>query len=415
MFKKDSVLLYSFGVGVFLITGLVYWNYFTPEWRGYQEEFQEMVEQKYGAERVAQIPRGLQQIWVKDLDRVDRCITCHQGMEWKGLDSAPNPFKSHPQEILKKHPLSQYGCTSCHGGQGFATDMEAAHGFVEHWEEPLLGKQVSDLYLIRDRKAMMQVNCNICHRYDRETKGADYINQAKQLVQQKNCRACHAIHNRGGTIGPDLTYVGDKSPEQYDYSRLLGVKTAFAWHVAHIQNPKALVPETVMPNFSFNSRDAQALGLLVMSWRRANIPARYISGAQVAEKQSPEEIERERQMLEGEGAFFVKKGCFACHSVESLGVASSSKIGPDLSDAVTDVQSRFGKSLEDFLNNPTGTMAVVLSTQIQLSDEEKQEAVAKLKIAFQKKAEKLTQPAVEQKGQPEQKSQSEQKGQPPKK
>jgi cytochrome c2 len=400
VFKKDSVLLYTFGVGVFLITAFIFWDNFTPEWRGYQAEFQEMVEQKYGAGRVAQIPEGLQQIWVKDLDRVDRCVTCHQGMEWKGLDSAPHPFRSHPQEILKKHPLNQYGCTVCHGGQGFATDTEAAHGFVEHWEEPLMGKQVSDLYLVRDRKAMMQVNCNVCHRYDRETKGADYINIAKKLVQEKNCRACHAINERGGTIGPDLTYVGDKSPEQYDYSRMLGVKTAFAWHVAHIQNPKALVPETVMPNFGFNSRDAQALGLLVMSWKRANLPVRYISGAQIAEKQSPEEAERERQMLEGEGAFFVKKGCFACHSVESLGVTSASKIGPDLSDAVTDVQSRFGKSLEDFLNNPTGTMAVVLSTQIQLSDEEKQEAVAKLKVAYQKKAEKQTQPAAQQEGQP---------------
>ena len=60
MFRKDTVLLYAFGVGVFLITGFIFWNYFTPEWRGYQEEFQEMVEQKYGAERVAQIPKGLQ-------------------------------------------------------------------------------------------------------------------------------------------------------------------------------------------------------------------------------------------------------------------------------------------------------------------------------------------------------------------
>jgi hypothetical protein len=105
-------------------------------------------------------------------------------------------------------------------------------------------------------------------------------------------------------------------------------------------------------------------------------------------------------MLEGVCAFFVKKGCFVCHSVESLGVTSASKIGPDLSIAVTDVQSRFGKSLEDFLSNPSGTMAVVLSTQIQLSDEEKQEAVAKLKVAFQKKAEKEAKPAVENKGQP---------------
>ena len=401
MFKKDSVLLYSFGGLAFIITGFIFWNYFTPEWKGYQEEFQEMVEQKYGAQRAAAVPRGLQQIWVKDLDRVDRCVTCHQGMEWKGLDNAPQPFKSHPQEILKKHPLDQYGCTSCHGGQGFATDMESAHGFVEHWEEPLLGKQVSDLYLVKDRRALMQMNCNTCHRFDRETKGADFINQAKQLVAEKNCRACHTINGRGGTIGPDLTYVGNKSPEQYDYSRMLGVKTAFGWHVAHIQNPKSLVPETVMPNFGFNSREAQGLALLMMSWRRTAIPAHYMSGVKFTEQQTAEEIEKEKRMLEGEGAFFVKKGCFVCHSVSTLGVESASKIGPDLSEAVTDVQARFGKQLEDFLNNPTGTMAVVLSTQIILSPEEKREALEKLKIAYQRKIEQQAQSAAAQKTQPQ--------------
>jgi cytochrome c2 len=392
-FRIDSLLLSVFAAVILIITSVLFWNYYTPEWKDYQDEFQGLVAKKFGTERAAQAPRGLQQIWVKDLDRVDRCVTCHQGMEWKGLDGVAHPFKSHPQEILKKHALNRYGCTACHGGQGYATDMESAHGFIEHWEEPLLGRQVSDLYLIKDRKAMMQMNCNVCHRYDRETSGADYINQAKLLVQTKNCRACHMINGRGGVIGPDLAYVGDKSPEQYDYSRMLGVKTGFAWHVSHLQNPKALVPETVMPNFGFNSKDAQSLALLVMSWKRANIPASYRPGFKLAESQTPEEAEKEKQMLTGEGAFFVKKGCFACHSVSAFDIRAAAEIGPDLSFAVSDVQSRFGKTLEDFLANPTGTMAVVLSTQIQLTNEEKQEAVTKLKSAYEKKMKSQSQAA----------------------
>ena len=393
MYQKDSIKLYGFGAVALLVTGFLYWRYLTPEWKDYQLEFQDFVAEKFGEERARRLPTGLQQIWIKELNRVDRCTTCHQAMEWKGLENAPNPFRAHPREILAPHPVNQFGCTSCHGGQGYATDTEAAHGFAEHWEEPLLGKQLSDTYLVKDKRALMQVNCNSCHRYDRETKGADFINHAKQLVQEKTCRACHAINGRGGAIGPDLTFVGDKSPEQYDYSRISGVRSAFAWHTAHFQNPKSLVPTTVMPDFNFSTRDAQALTLLALSWKRTTWPARYIPGAQPADRPTPEEAERERRMLEGEGAFFVKKGCFTCHAVSTLGVASASKIGPDLSDAVADVQSRFGKTLEDFLHNPTGTMSVVLSTQIILTEAEKREAIEKLKIAYQKKLEQQAQPA----------------------
>ncbi len=384
MYRKDSVWLYACGTAILLLGVFLYWSYLEPEWKDYQGEFRDLVLEKFGRDRVAQIPVGLQQIWVQDLHRVDRCTTCHQGMEWKGMESAPNPFKAHPKELLRSHPLQQYGCTICHAGQGYASEVESAHGFAENWDEPLLGKRLSDLYLIRDKGALLQIQCNRCHRFDRQTRGADFINRAKQLVQEKGCRACHTINGRGGVIGPDLTAVGDKAPEQYDYSRISGVKTAFAWHVEHLQNPKALVLETVMPNFGFSTNDAKALASLVMSWKREELPVRYIPGAAPADRPTPEEAEKEKQMLTGEGSFFVKKGCFICHSVSSFGIESATKIGPDLALAATDVQSRFGRTLEDFLAAPTGTMAVVLSTQIQLTPEEKREAVEKLKSAYEK-------------------------------
>jgi cytochrome c551/c552 len=247
----------------------------------------------------------------------------------------------------------------------------------------MLGVGLGEAYtIVEDKAALMQMSCNVCHRYDRETKGADFVNHAKRLVQEKGCRACHVINGRGGTIGPDLTYVGDKAPEQYEYGRLSGQKTAFAWHVAHFKDPRALVQDTVMPNFHFNTKDAQALSILALSWRKSPVPASFVPGLPRTDPQTPEEKEQERRMQEGPGAWFVKTGCFVCHSISVYGVVSPAQIGPDLSTAVEDVQTRFGRTLDDFLREPTGTMSVVLSRQIVLSPEEKAFAVQKLHEAF---------------------------------
>jgi hypothetical protein len=87
-------------------------------------------------------------------------------------------------------------------------------------------------------------------------------------------------------------------------------------------------------------------------------------------------------MRTGPGAWFVKTGCFVCHSVSAFGVKSPAQIGPDLSSAVEDVQSRFGRTIDDFLAAPTGTMSVVLTRQIILTPEQKQEAIRNLRSAF---------------------------------
>jgi hypothetical protein len=78
-------------------------------------------------------------------------------------------------------------------------------------------------------------------------------------------------------------------------------------------------------------------------------------------------------------AIFLAKGCPQCHSISALGVKSPAEIGPDLTIAYEDVQSRFSVPLEEFLHNPTGTMQVVLSSQIQLSSAERDSIIHILK------------------------------------
>lgn len=381
--KRDRPILAVIGVLLVIAAVLFTRNDREHEWRYYQYAFKQLVGEKLGADKAKTAPSGLQQIWVPSLGRADRCVTCHQAVTWKGFETAAEPFRTHPVEPLTNHPIEKFGCTSCHGGQGWAVDAEPAHGPIEHWEEPMLGRELGAAYSIVDNKAaLMQMNCNTCHRYDRETKGAEMINLAKRVVTDKGCRACHAINNRGGTIGPDLTFVGDKAPEQYDYGRLSGQKTAFAWHVAHLKDPRALVSDTVMPNFNLTTKEAQAVAMLILSWRKSPVPAAMVPGTPRTDPQNAEEKLAEEAMKTGPGAWFVKTGCFVCHSIAALGVKSPAQIGPDLSNAVEDVQSRFGRTIDDFLAAPTGTMSVVLSRQIILSPAEKAVAIEKLRDAF---------------------------------
>ena len=381
--RLDRPVLAIIGLVLVASTAFFAWSDRQHDYKYYQFAFKELVTEKFGAEQAATVKTGLHQIWVPELGRADRCVICHQGTLWKGLESAEEPFRTHPLEPLKNHPIEKFGCSACHGGQGWAIDVDEAHGELAHWEEPLLGSELGEEYSLVDNKsALMQMNCNVCHRYDRETRGAEAINHAKKLVQEKGCRACHVINGRGGTIGPDLTSVGDKAPEQYEYGRLSGQKTAFAWHVAHFKDPRALVQDTVMPNFHLSTKDAQALSMLVLSWKKVPLAVSYRPDALRTDPQTPEERAAEEKMKTGPGAWFVQTGCFVCHSIAALGVKSPAQIGPDLSIAVTDVQSRFGRTVDDFFMNPTGTMSVVLSRQIILNTEQRKVAIGKLREAF---------------------------------
>jgi mono/diheme cytochrome c family protein len=67
----------------------------------------------------------------------------------------------------------------------------------------------------------------------------------------------------------------------------------------------------------------------------------------------------------------VEKGCQQCHGIERLGVSAVSAIGPDLSDAATNVVSRYGRDIRSFMDQPSGTMQLVLSQQIVLTPAER--------------------------------------------
>jgi hypothetical protein len=76
---------------------------------------------------------------------------------------------------------------------------------------------------------------------------------------------------------------------------------------------------------------------------------------------------------------FLTKGCPQCHAISALQVVSPTSAGPDLTVAATDVRSRFNTSLDSFMQQPTGTMQIVLSSMIQLTPAERDSIVKLLR------------------------------------
>jgi cytochrome c2 len=357
----------------------------TPEWKYYQSEFRTIIAENISDVDPATLPSGIQQIWVEKLDRVDRCTTCHLGINWRGLEDVEQPWTSHPMPaILTSHSIEEFGCTVCHGGQGYALTEHDAHGFVEHWEEPLLSDIAASEYDPRNPPPLHEIKCNFCHRYERSTEGMPYINQAKQFVRDKGCKICHVINGSGGKLGPDLSHEGDKHAEGFDFSNLVSEQlTVFNWHIKHFQSPPTIVPGSIMPEMNFQSTEAQALAMLAMSWRDdSDLPRAFLPGVDLKDEMMPDEVERDRRMREGDGAFFVEHSCFVCHSVKAFDIKSPTDKGPDLSLAPDDVRARFNKTVEEFLFDPTGTMKIILESQIVLSDEEKWQAIEKIMKAY---------------------------------
>ena len=75
---------------------------------------------------------------------------------------------------------------------------------------------------------------------------------------------------------------------------------------------------------------------------------------------------------------FERNDCDACHTIVALGVTARDSTAPDLSLAATRVPALYGVSLARFLEEPTGTMAVVLDLEIRLSPADRDTIVATL-------------------------------------
>jgi len=136
-------------------------------------------------DKAAILPGGVQQIWARSCRGPTAATTCHQAVNYKGFEQAEHPYRRIRSNRLKTHPLEDYAA-HVPRRPGLGHRHGAAHGEVAHWEEPLLSRTLGEEYTLAGNKnALMQMNCNTCHRYDRETRAPMPSNLAKRLVNEK--------------------------------------------------------------------------------------------------------------------------------------------------------------------------------------------------------------------------------------
>jgi cytochrome c2 len=179
---------------------------------------------------------------------VDRCASCHMGIDDPKFLNENQPHTAHPNlELiggsLSPHPFNEFGCTSCHSGRsrgtGFSStvhmpfdteekkDWEEKYDWemMHHWLQPMFPSEYS------------QAGCFKCHTEQPYLKGAEKLQLGITLIKKNGCNACHYIEDipKDYNIGPDLTQVNKKFNKEW----------AFKW----IKNPQSFRYDTKMPHF----------------------------------------------------------------------------------------------------------------------------------------------------------------------
>jgi cytochrome c551/c552 len=213
-------------VGVLVVVG--YYRDEYREWKDYQRKYiQEEIRRAATPQAkdalAERIPVEVRQIVLPELNRVDRCTTCHIAVEDPSYGGYPQPLSYHP--LHEQHPFEKFGCTICHRGQGRATTTVTPTATWRTGTSRCCRWNTS-----RPPAANATKPLTIRPRPE--------LAQGEQVFETSGCRGCHKLGGTGGIIGPELDKVGARrSPE---------------WLKKHFIAPASATPGSVMPPQKFS-------------------------------------------------------------------------------------------------------------------------------------------------------------------
>jgi mono/diheme cytochrome c family protein len=326
----------ALGLAFLAIFAWVFFGEYFAEWRGRQAEFRRIegeVKDPH-ALSIASPVEGIRQVWIEDLDRVDRCTTCHLGADDPDFAKARQPFRTHSGNWLRTHRPDRFGCTTCHGGQGEATTYrEAAHQPIPHWTRPIRSSE------------LMEANCGACHR-ERQPREVLWLSEGRRAIADADCVACHEI--------PGFRSEEVRAPRLES----VGYKVRPDWVRLWLRDPKGYLPHSRMPNFRLEPDGIDSLTAFLLSQRAV---APLDSSAVDWKKADPD---RGR-------AIFGEARCVTCHMIEGRG----GTLGPELTKVGSKVRRDW---LFSFIKDPFRDHPATLMVHYRFSDEQIRDLVAYL-------------------------------------
>jgi cbb3-type cytochrome oxidase cytochrome c subunit/cytochrome c553 len=289
-------------------------NFFS-EWRYYQHGYVKMIRNRSEANTLQRhFKGGIEQIWLPELGVVDRCASCHVGLNEASLVDVPTqPFRTHP---VIPHKLDEFGCTVCHRGQGAATTVAEAHNSTLAWEQPILPAKY------------IESSCGECHRGP--LPGTPQLNQGRNLLSRYGCVHCHMVKLPDGTTmkatddPPSLSHIADKTTREWIY----------AW----LKDPQAYAATSTMPNFKLTDDDARDMSAFLI----ANSTSVAGDTVTLTAKASSDPA--------AGGSLYGESFCASCHAVQN---AAGNYVGGDVGPELTRVGSKVKLEwLQAWLRNP---------------------------------------------------------------
>ncbi len=334
------------------------------------------------------LPGLSQTLGMTEIARFDRCRTCHQNIDrtaagnvpafpaghpstsevqdWVSENVFPQPFSTHPNHELfctsaSPHPVSKFGCTICHDGQGSGTSFGNAehtpnnphlagewnkeYGYhANHfWEYPMQPERFAESTCIKCHHSVTELGVS-----PKFGASAPKVTQGYELVKTYGCFGCHEIHgfDAGSAIGPDLRLepqtpeeaariaadpgqVAGKMRKVGPSFRHISSKTTASWIEYWTEVPSRYRPTTRMPQFFNLSNQEDETAQKYESAELAGIARVLIGSSEPIDLLKP--VEGYEASAERGKQLFSERGCLACHQHAAV-PTSKAEFGPNISD-----------------------------------------------------------------------------------